>query len=867
MKALSHILFPATVLAMTVSGILGTGRPEQHTVAVGAPVSFTDTVTYPVSGYKIGRNGEDFGTYTLPDSLLDDGYVLRLNASDEPQLTALDTLIPPDSLRLTDPFRYKYYAALLDSAAHVFVRDTLIESRAERLASEDSLLLALAELDSLDRFQLDSIYYADSLVIAREAFERWYAGLDPKERKAYDKEQERLRKAAIRDSLDLVKEEAKFIRDSILEATPRILETFALADTMHYKRIISWTTDPDFQQMDVIIPDTTYNYHYEDYPFKHRDLNATWLGVAGSPVQSYNFFRRDSDEGVDFYTAQESWSFSPRTVESFNTKTPHTELAYFGTLLAGQEKESDNLHLFTTQNITPALNVSFLYKRYGGGGMLDNETVANKTTVLNTNYLGKKYQMRAGYIGHKVNAHENGGIRDNMWIRDTTVDARDIAVNLTDASSTIKKRTLYLEQQLRIPFTFIQRMRAARDSTYTFDADSLDNDITTAFIGHSTEYSTYSRKYVDNIFSYDAAGRAFYHNQFYFDPATSLDSLHVNRLDNKLFIKLQPWSADAIVSNLNIGLGDVLETSFDSTAVHRENDLYLYAGAGGNFRNNLTWGAKARYNVAGSNHGDLSLSADARLDLYPFRRARTSPLSVGAHFETSLLSPTYYQDVMHTNHFQWENSFAKTSTTRIEGMVDIPRWKLRADVGYALLANNIYYDTLGIVRQNAEAMSVLAASLRKDFDIGGFLHLDNQVLFQLSSKPDVVPVPQLAFNLRYYIQFVVARDEAKNKIMEMQIGANVLYNTPWYAPAWNPALGVFHNQNEYLYNNGPIIDAFVNIQWKRACIFIKVENVGLGWPMEHPDYFTAHHYIDTQRSVKLGIFWPFYIEPSPNRGR
>ena len=864
MKALSNIFFPVAVLAMTVSGVIGTGRPEQHLIEVGVPVR--DTVVYPTDGYRVGRS-DDFSTFTIPDSLLTGDDSLMLFVPEEPELTALDTLIPPDSLRLKDPFRYKYYAALLDSAAHVFVRDTLIESRAERLASEDSLLLALAEQDSLDRFQLDSIYYADSLAIAVAAFERWYQGLDPKERKAYDKEQERLRKAAIQDSILLAKEEAKIIRDSILEATPRILETFALADTMHYKRIISWTTDPDFQKMDVIIPDTTYNYHYEDYPFKHRDLNATWLGVAGSPVQSYNYFRRNSDEGVDFYTAQESWSFSTRTVESFNSKTPHTELAYFGTLLAGQEKESDNLHLFTTQNITPELNVSFLYNRYGGGGMLDNETVANKTTVLNANYLGKKYMARGGIISHKVNAKENGGIRDNMWIRDTTVDARDIAVHLTDASSVIKKRTLYLEQQLRIPFNFINRIKAARDSTFTFNPDSLDNDITTAFIGHSSEYSSYSRKYLDNIYSSDIAGRAFYQNHFYFDPVASLDSLHVNRLDNKVFIKLQPWSADAIVSSLNVGIGDVLETSFDSTAVHKENDLYLYAGAGGNFRNNFSWGAKARYNLAGSNHGDFFLSADARLDLFPFRRARTSPLSIGGHVETNLVSPTYYQDVMNTNHFQWDNNFSKTSTTRIEGMVDIPRWKLRADVGYALLANNIYYDTLGIVRQNTEPMSVLAASLRKDFDIGGFLHLDNQVLFQLSSKPEVVPVPQLAFNLRYYIQFVVARDEAKNKIMEMQIGANVLYNTPWYAPAWNPALGVFHNQNEYLYNNGPIIDAFVNIQWKRACIFIKVENVGLGWPMEHPDYFTAHHYIDTQRSVKLGIFWPFYIEPSPGRAR
>ena len=37
---------------------------------------------------------------------------------------------------------------------------------------------------------------------------------------------------------------------------------------------------------------------------------------------------------------------------------------------AKKEKEADNLHLFTTQNITPELNFQLLYERFGGEGML-----------------------------------------------------------------------------------------------------------------------------------------------------------------------------------------------------------------------------------------------------------------------------------------------------------------------------------------------------------------------------------------------------------------------------------------------------------------------------------------------------------------
>ncbi len=96
----------------------------------------------------------------------------------------------------------------------------------------------------------------------------------------------------------------------------------------------------------------------------------------------------------------------------------------------------------------------------------------------------------------------------------------------------------------------------------------------------------------------------------------------------------------------------------------------------------------------------------------------------------------------------------------------------------------------------------------------------------------------------------------------MQVGINAFYNTKWYAPAWNPALGVFHNQNVNMYHNGPYFDIFLNVQWKRCSVFLKYQNFGRGWPMQRKDYFTADRYIyttDGTDGLKLGIFWPFYF--------
>ena len=98
----------------------------------------------------------------------------------------------------------------------------------------------------------------------------------------------------------------------------------------------------------------------------------------------------------------------------------------------------------------------------------------------------------------------------------------------------------------------------------------------------------------------------------------------------------------------------------------------------------------------------------------------------------------------------------------------------------------------------------------------------------------------------------------------MQIGGNITYNTAWYAPAYNPALGQFITQNSEKFGNSPYADAFINIQWKRACIFVKLVNANMGWPLNSADYFSAAGYIRPEKAIRFGVYWPFYLQPNKN---
>ena len=847
----SEILVPAVIAGLTVIGTVGvetsrTVRPDAR-VRLLREVRL-DTLTrdtLPPDSAKTAVPKKETVVKDLSDDDFDFFGVEEEAVDTVPRVFARDTMKVPDSLRLKDPFLYQYYVAVKDSFTHRLVVDSL-----------------KAAGDSLDWPRIDSLYRLDSAFVAAEKFRAWYNGLSKSERKRYDNEQKIAKILHRQDSIQQIKDSLKHIKDSILQNTPRILETAYLPDSLYYKRLVSWKHDRFFNRVEPFVWDTTADYHFHDYPYLKEDIGGTFLGVPGSAVQTYNFFKREDPRStVSFYAPYESWTYTPASIPMFNTKTPYTELAYYGNLLNSETSSNDDIRIFTTQNIIPALNVSLEFKTYGGAGILQNSKARNKTAFATANYLGKKYLAHGGIIWNSVNRAENGGLIDLAMVRDTTVkNVQELEVYLTSATNKYSKRTVFFDQTVRIPFSFIEDLKHRGDTSYV-RKDTLNKDLTSVYLGTSSEWSVYNKMYKDAVNSADAAGRAFYNNTFYINPSKSADSLHTMQLDNRVFLRFQPWHDDAVVSKLEGGVGDRYQSHYSlrpdsylyKPKPDKWNSVYAYAGAEGRLSRYFEWDALGQLNFAGHDAGDFFIRGKAKISVFPFRRDSLSPISLTARFETDLKEPDYYEQYMYANHYMWDNDFSKVSTTRIQGSLDFPKWKIYASAGYALLANNLYYDSLGVIRQNKEAMSVLTAALRKDFHLGIF-RMENSVLFQVSSDEKVVPVPKLAANLRWYLQFPIVRED----VLKMQIGVDARYNTKWYAPGFNPVAGNFYNQREEEYGGTPLFDVFLNLQWKQACVFLKMENAGMGWPMEKHEYFSAHHYIYPPRRIKFGITWPFY---------
>ena len=394
-KIWSDILVPLAVagcLAAQTVGVEASRASRLHSYfpkAVRDTVVIHDTVTKKPKIDTVRVEEEEFDLFgEVPDTL--------------PKVFARDTMRVPDSLQYTNPFLYEWYVATKDSYTHRWVVDSL-----------------KAEGDSLIWPRIDSLYLADSTAAAKAAWDKKWASMTKVERKRWTNENIKIPALRRRqDSILRRKDSLRHIKDSIIQNTPRILETSYLPDSLQYKRLVTWKHDRYYNSITLFEWDTTYNYHFYDYPFMREDVGATWLGMPGSAAQNYNWFLRDKETSTSYYKNLETWSYTPDNLPQFNTKTPYTELEYYGNLFSNQTVAADAFRVLTTQNILPSLNVTAEMKRYGGAGILKNEHTDNRNYFVSGNYLGKKYLAHGGFIYNHGTRTESGGARGQQPLQE-----------------------------------------------------------------------------------------------------------------------------------------------------------------------------------------------------------------------------------------------------------------------------------------------------------------------------------------------------------------------------------------------------------------------------------------------------------------
>ncbi len=638
--------------------------------------------------------------------------------------------------------------------------------------------------------------------------------------------------------------------DTEIQSLPPKLYMWRLSETLGNRTIIpADTANLNFQNTNLV--EGMYG-HYN------------YLGNLGSPRMSRIFFERRDNEPTIFMEPFSSFFVRPDEVKFTNSNVPFTNLTYYkaGNKVNGEERFKSYFSVNVNKRLAFGFNIDYLY----GRGYYQNQSTSNFNAGIFASYIGNKYQMQAVYNNFTMKMNENGGIQDDRYITrpedmaggKKEYESTTIPVKLEQTSNKNKDFYVYLTHRYRLGFT--------RETTTVEDAKSpkravandsvplaKDTIITEEFVPVTSFIHTMKVERARHKFSSAKETEGQYPNA-YFNEVASRDSTTAFSVKNVFgiallegFNKYAKAGLTAYISHKfsRYELMDTLSrTNFD------EQEIFV----GGELAKRL--GKTLHYNVNGEVGimdkalGQFRVNADLDLNF----RLWKDTVNFYARGYVSNTLPSFYMRHYHSNHYYWDNeNMDKEFRTRVEGELNISRWKTNLRAGVENIKNYTYFNQNAMPAQESGNIQVLSATLKQDFRLG-ILHLDNEVTWQKSSNETVLPLPQLSLYHNLYLLAKIAK-----KVLTVQLGADVRYFTKYNAPAYTPAIQQFHLQaadDQVEIGGYPIVNVYANLHLKRTRIFAMMYHVNAG--MGKGNYFLVPHYPINPRLFKIGISWNFY---------
>lgn len=620
-----------------------------------------------------------------------------------------------------------------------------------------------------------------------------------------------------------------------------------------------------------IVPADTANLNFQNTNLvEGMEGHYNYLGNLGSPRQSRYFNERTASDDVAFFLEPfSSFRLRPDQVYFTNSNIPYTNLTYYkaGSKVNGEERFKSYFSVNANKRLAFGFNIDYLY----GRGYYDNQSTAHFNAGLFASYIGKQYQMQAVYNNYFLKMNENGGITDDRYIT-RPEDMEDVGgssyipVRLEQTSNRNHNFYVYLTHRYRLGFSRevtrieetkdpMARRRAERDSLEIPKDTIIDEEFVpvTSFI-HTFKVERASRR-----FRAGAEPDDYYANTYY-QAGSSNDTTVALSIKNVVGVALLEGFNKYAKAGLTAYLShkfsryDLMnpnpeENGFNPVR-YTEHEVFV----GGELAKRQ--GKTLHYNI----NGDFGLldkaigqfHVNGNIDLN-FRIGKDTVNFYARGFVTNTL-PAFYMRHYTSNHFRWDNeNFNKEFRTKVEGELNIDRWRTNLQASVENLKNYTYFGPDALPVQNGGNIQVLSARLKQDFKLGIF-HLDNEVIWQKSSNNDVLPLPDLSLYHNFYLLTKLAK-----KVLTVQLGADVRYFTEYYAPGYTPAIQQFNLQPEETrvkIGGYPIVNVYANLHLKRTRIFVMMYHINAG--SGNRNAFLVPHYPINQRLLKLGVSWNFY---------
>ncbi len=585
------------------------------------------------------------------------------------------------------------------------------------------------------------------------------------------------------------------------------------------------------------------------YPIPAHHIH---LGNTGNATRSILFapiMKSGWDHGfhgLDVYR----WDID--RVRFFNTTRPYTELGY----VLGSRTEQI-IEVMHTQNLKPNWNILLQYRLISSPGFFKNQK-SNHNNYLITSWFQSKNRRYNNYfviVGNALQSEENGGIKnDKNYIDDPVFNDRfniptklggdaQFGTNFFNSKMNTGNRYTDLTIMMRQQFDLGRKDSIVSDSTVIplffprlrFEYTALYSRYKFRFIDYADPDSTY---YEDN---YSITLQNNDSLNFYDQWTDIQNDFSIYQFPDaknlQQFIKV-----GAFIQNLQ-GELQSQKRSFYNIAVH------------GEYRNKTKdkkWdmAAAGKLYINGLNSGDYN----AFVNLKRFAGKRLAYIELG--FQNTNRTPSFIFDSRSSFYLDDPKNLKKENITRLSASFFQPSFALKVSGDYFLVSNYTYITNFYKVQQEETVFNLLQLSVEKIFRLGKRWVWRSEIYFQQKAGNVALNVPLIFTRNR-----IGYEGNLGFKNLDIAIGVEGRYHTPYKPDNYSPLLGKFFYQDSLRISNLPDITGYVHFRIRSFKTYFRAENLntitgknGFGF---RNNSFGVPGYPYPGLVIRLGIYWSF----------
>jgi hypothetical protein len=589
-----------------------------------------------------------------------------------------------------------------------------------------------------------------------------------------------------------------------------------------------------------------------------------YLGNTGTAAKSLLFspvLTAGWDPGFHVF---DIYKWKMERVRFFTTTRPYSEINY----LLGSRVEQI-IELMHTQNVRPNWNFLFQYRLTNSPGFFKNQKTNHNNYLLSSWFQSKnkRYNNYFVVLGNKMQASENGGIQDTSdFLKDPRYKDRfNIPTKLggdEEYTSNFFSNKIHTGN-VNNDFSVLLRQQydlGRKDSLVT-DSTVVPLFFPRLRFEHTFLLNNHRYNYIDEGHFTENTGIFYRPDSVYYQDNYGItltgDTITIRErwknISNDFSIYQYP---DAKNLHQFIKLGITLQ-NITGWFTSSKNAFYNLSGHA-EYRNrtrNQKWDVEAngRLYFTGLNAGDYQV----QLILQRFAGKRNGYVQLG--FENANRSPYFIYDSRSSFHLFPGGDFKKENNSHLFASLFVPAIKLKLGGHYYLMTNFTYISDYYRLQQESALFNVLQVAAEKTIRLGKHWNWHADVYLQQVIGTGPVNLP--AFYTRNRIGY---EGNLGFKNLNITMGAEIRYRSPYKADGYSPVLSQFFYQDSITISNKlPDISAYVHFRIRPFKAFIRAENLNTAKKLEGGGFAFANNnvvvpgYALPGLQIRVGIYWSF----------